>query len=171
MVTDQQLRSISLKSKIISEILTNEVINVEEVKEMLTIENVLVENQQVDEFFKMVLDIIRGNKSRSIRYDFKDLFKQLCPSDNDYSDFVVDFLNFLVNDSGDIEIKVRIEQLKSLDYSVVPGGSEIRKLYLYNMLSLSLVNNPIDLAFIDKLNTELMCFNNGESIPDNREND
>ena len=43
MVTDQQLRSISLKSKIISEILTNEAINVEEVKEMLTIENVLVE--------------------------------------------------------------------------------------------------------------------------------
>lgn len=171
MVTDQQLRGITLRTKIISEILTSQAINTEDIKEMLSIEGISTENEQVDEFFKMALDIVRGNKSSIIEYDFKELFKQLCPSDNDYSDFVVGFLNFLVNDSGDVEIKTRIEQLKSLDYTTVPGGSEIRKLYLYNTLSLSLVSSPIDLEFIEKLNTELMCFNNGEPVPDNREND
>jgi hypothetical protein len=172
MLSNEQLRGMSLKAKIVSELASDIALNVDEIKEMLTLENVLPEIKQADEFFKMSLDIIRGsNKQMPKNIDMKEIFKQLCPQDNDYSEFLFNFLEFLVNDSPHVEIKVRLEQLKGLDYGEIPGGSEIRNLYLYNVLSLALVDHPLDLEFINKVNTELMCANNNESLPKNENGD
>jgi hypothetical protein len=36
---------------------------------------------------------------------------------------------------------------------------------------LALVDHPLDLEFINKVNTELMCANNNESLPKNENGD
>lgn len=172
MLSSEQLRGMSLKAKIVSELVSDMSLDANEIKEMFVLENVIPEVKQVDEFFKMALDTIRGSsKQMPKNINIKETFRQLCPQENDYSDFLFDFLDFLVNDSPDVEIKVRLERLKELNYDSVPGGSEIRSLYLYSVLSLALVNHPLDLNFIDKVNTELMCANSNEALPQNDRGD
>ena len=160
MLTNGQLKGIQLKAKIISDLVSDKPLNIEEIKEMFIMENVLSESAQVDELFKMLLDTIKGSsKQMPKNIDIKEIFKQLCPEDNDYSDFLFGFLNFLVNDSPDVEIQFRLNQLKELKYANVPSGCEAYKLYLYSVLTLALVCHPLDMDFINKVNEELMLIN------------
>lgn len=156
MISDEQLRGIQLKAKIVSNLVEDVSLDINEIKEMFAMENVS-ESMQPDELFKMLLDTIKGSsKQMPKNIDIKDLFKQLCPEDNDCSDFLFDFLVFLVNDSPDIEISIRLEQLKNLKQTNLPYRSETYKMYLYNVLSLALVCHPLDMDFIKEINEELM---------------
>lgn len=156
MISNEQLIGIQLKAKIISNLVEDVSLDINEIKEMFTMENVS-ESMQPDELFKMLLDTIKGSsKQMPKNIDIKDLFKQLCPEDNDCSDFLFDFLVFLVNDSPDIEISIRLEQLKNLKQTNLPYRSETYKMYLYNVLSLALVCHPLDMDFIKEINEELM---------------
>lgn len=161
MLSNNQLRSIQLKAKIVSDLLNDETFYIEDVKEMFAADNTLSEVLQIDELFKMLIDVIRGsNKQMPKNVDIKNVFKQLCPEDHDCSDFLYNFLNFLINDSSEKEIQIRLEELKNLDYTSALQGSEVHKLYLYNVLSLALVCHPLDLEFIKRMNEELILLNN-----------
>ena len=156
MISNEQLRGIQLKAKIVSNLVEDVSLDINEIKEMFTMENVS-ESMQPDELFRMLLDTITGSsKQMPKNIDIKSLFKQLCPEDNDCSDFLFNFLIFLVNDSPDIEISVRLEQLKNLKQTNLPYRSETYKMYLYNVLSLALVCHPLDMDFIKEINEELM---------------
>lgn len=160
MITNNQLKAVQLKAKIVSDLLLNNVLNIEDIQELFDAENVLSESAKIDELFKMIVDTVKGSDCNIVDTNIQDIFKQLCPEDNDYSDFLFNFMNFLINDSANTEIQVRLNQLKNLNFVNVPDGCEVYKLYLYNVLTLALVCHPLDLNFIRETNEELIRINN-----------
>lgn len=157
MISNNQLRGIQIRSKIVSDLASDTALNIEDIKELFMLENVLAESSQIDELFKLLVDTVKGSSNQMPKStNIKEIFKQLCPADNDYSDFLANFFDFTINDSPDEEISVRFNKLKNLKYDKVPEGSEVYNLYLYNVLSLALVCHPLDIAFINEKNNELM---------------
>ncbi len=160
MLSEDQLKAINLKAQIMSNLYLDEDLDVKLLKEFLILEGNMSDVQQMDSFFMIVLDVLKNSESKMFsNIDIEDIFKKLSSDENIVS-FYFEFLDFMVNDNPEVELLERLNKLLEIDYNTVPIVSEIRKLYLYQTLSLALSNHPLNIELINKLNRELTELNN-----------
>ena len=159
MLTENQLRAINLKAQIVSNLCQDKPLNMDMLKEFLLLENNDSEIAQIDSFFELVLDILKSSKNKTFEnIDLKAIFNAFDIKEG-IGDFYYDFLNFMVNDDPNLELSLRLENLLKINYSIAPNFSNIKRLYLYQVLSLALSCYPLDIELINKLNDELMVLN------------
>ena len=160
MLTPNQLKAINLKTQIMSKLCLDESLDIDVLKEFLLLENNTSEIQQMDAFFELTLDIMKSSEKKVFEnIDLKNIFKEL-GKDELFANFYYDFLNFMINDSPNIELLIRLDNLLKIDYKILPVFSEIKQLYLYQTLSLALSCHPLNIDLINELNEELMELNN-----------
>lgn len=159
MLTENQLRAINLKAQIVSNLCQDKPLNMDMLKEFLLLENNDSEIAQIDSFFELVLDILKSSENKTFEnIDLKAIFNAFDTKEG-IGDFYYDFLNFMVNDDPNLELSLRLENLLKINYSIAPNFSNIKRLYLYQVLSLALSCYPLDIGLINKLNDELMVLN------------
>lgn len=159
MLTENQLRAINLKTQVVSSLCQDKTLNMDILKEFLLLENNDSEIAQIDSFFELVLDILKSSKNKTFEnIDLKATFNAFDIKEG-IGDFYYDFLNFMANDDPNLELSLRLENLLKINYSIAPDFSNIKRLYLYQVLSLALSCYPLDIELINKLNDELMVLN------------
>lgn len=159
MLTENQLRAINLKAQIASNLCQDKPLDMDMLKEFLLLENNDSEIAQIDSFFELVLDILKSSKNKTFEnIDLKAIFNAFDIKEG-IGDFYYDFLNFMVNDDPNLELSLRLENLLKINYLIAPDFSNIKRLYLYQVLSLALSCYPLDIELINKLNDELMVLN------------
>lgn len=159
MLTEAQLEAINLKAQITTKICLDEELDIEIIKKFLTLEQNKTEIEKADGFFRMVLDILRVSEKKVLEnINLHEIFVELCENE-ELGNFYFNFLNFMVNDDANSDLSDRLAELLKVNRILIPVSSSIKRLYLYQTLSIALSCHPLDIALINELNDELKDLN------------
>lgn len=162
-MNNNQLKALTIKACLVKKIINNEPIIFEELIEFLQLEKNIGIVKNLDSFFNLCHSILRNNKvivPADLKEHYHDLFLKLSDNQKELAKFYYDYLFLMLdieNLDNDVEKFNALLEL-NLDKRYFGGNNETRKNYIYNLLSLALCMESIDLVLINELSDELQTF-------------